>query len=277
MGASSSETSFSEPISRQQRLHNSQTAGETHLRIVSRPVTLPFRSLSIPALSLKHKDEENRSSDGKNQVQEHAASLLARQLLVSACSSSTTSSSIRTSTAYAAQGTFDFASVPDRLLNNIYESFAVLVISRLRAYSTFLARQGLSLANNKEKESSVDSQVVNTQVEQKIEALMETGTRVAVDSVKTHFEVQSLQVLEDEDNAELASLPLELQVEMDLVVPRSKGDQEVVHVSFAAPGEITGTYISTRPLLSLSELWPLFVLLTYSAPSFFFPTRHSFY
>jgi len=52
------------------------------------------------------------------------------------------------------------------LLNNVYESFAVLVINRLRAYSHFLAHQRVFLA----RDPSVDPTAMALSVEQRIKA-----------------------------------------------------------------------------------------------------------
>jgi hypothetical protein len=194
-----------------------------------------FRSLSVPGLSLEDEGEEHRSSSkdkdsnakksSSQYVQGHATSLLARELYIGE------------NVLCEAVLLIDIDTVPGMLLNNVYESFAVLVISRLRAYSHFLAYQRVSLA----KDPSVDPTAMALSVEQRIKAVMKTGYQVSIESVETRFDIlQDAEVPQDAEEKTPTTLPFEFQVEMNLLVPRASGDQEVVHVSLAAPGQIIG-------------------------------------
>ena len=222
LGASSKKTGHTESSGTAERICD--PVSREYLRKVSTIFKEAFHSVSVPGLSLKHEGEEHRSSNkdkdsnSKNSitqhVQGHASGLLARELLIG-----------------VTEPLIDIDTVPGMLLNNVYESFAVLVISRLRAYSHFLAHQGVSLA----KDPSVEPTAMASTVEQRIEAVMETGTQVSIESVETRFEI-----LQDPEEKTATTLPFEFQVEMNLLVPRASCDQEVVHVSLAAPGQIIG-------------------------------------
>jgi len=210
-------------------------SGESLRKEVSTNSMEAFRSLSVPGLSLEDEGEEHRSSSkdkdsnakksSSQYVQGHATSLLARELYIGE------------NVLCEAVLLIDIDTVPGMLLNNVYESFAVLVISRLRAYSHFLAYQRVSLA----KDPSVDPTAMALSVEQRIKAVMKTGYQVSIESVETRFDIlQDAEVPQDAEEKTPTTLPFEFQVEMNLLVPRASGDQEVVHVSLAAPGQIIG-------------------------------------
>jgi hypothetical protein len=137
--------------------------------------------------------------------------------------------------------------IPDTLLGNVYESFAVLVDSRLRAYSSFLAREGVT-ALAKKNPSVVPADL--GALEQKIKALLAVGRKVSIHSVSTYFEESQLMEYEERDSR--VSFALQFQVHMNLIVPRTSGETERVSVSLSAPGQITGK--SYRLLLFNADL-----------------------
>jgi predicted peroxiredoxin len=212
--------------------------GEVREDIMSMLQKEGLKTLSCPALSLKHDREENPlnglentpSTDvrSRKQVQGNAAALLAREMR---------------SSEDASENTNGIVAVTSALCGNVYESFAVLVDSRLRAYSNFLALQGISLARKDPSFAPADLKAL----EQKIEALLAAGRKISVDSVSTHFEESRLMEDDDVESAPRVSLPLIFQVQINLIVPRSGGDTEKVSVSLSAPGQITGK--SSSPLV----------------------------
>jgi hypothetical protein len=190
-----------------------------------------FKTLCCPSLSLKH-DQEDAGS--RQQVQGNAAALLARESRSSEEEAFENTNGIVTVTSALSK-------IPETLLGNVYESFAILVDSRLRAYSNFLALQGVTLAKS---DPSLTTPADLRALEQKIEALLIAGSKISVDSVSTHFE--ETRILEDDDEqiASRVSLPFLFRLQMNLNVPRTSGETERVNVSLSAPGQITGKSFS---------------------------------
>jgi hypothetical protein len=228
-GAGSHECQAIPPIS---NTVNGETHGETREVILSMLQKEGLKSLLCPALSLKHDREDTSSTDvqSRKQVQGNAAALLARE--------------ITSSEEKASEDTSALSKIPETLLGNVYESFAVLVDSRLRAYSNFLALQGVSLARKDPSYAPADLKAL----EQKVEALLVAGRKVSVDSVSTHFEESRLIEDDDEENTSRVSLPLLFRVQINLIVPRSNGETQKVNVCLTVPGDITGK--SSIPLFA---------------------------
>jgi hypothetical protein len=217
---------------------NGETTGETREVIASMLQKEGLKTLLCPALSLKHDREETSSADvqSRKQVQGNAAALLAREIRSREEEASEDINGIVAVTSALSK-------IPETLLGNVYESFAVLVDSRLRAYSNFLALQGVSLARKDPSFARADLKAL----ERKIEALLVAGRKVSVDSVSTHFEESRLMEDDDEESASRLSLPLLFQVQINLIVPRINGEIEKVNVSLSAPGQIIGK--SSSPLV----------------------------
>jgi hypothetical protein len=220
---------------------------ETREGMVSMLKKEGLKTLSCPALSLKHDHEEipfdgiheTSSTDARSrqQVQGNAAALLAREIRSSEEEAFENTKGIVTVTSALSK-------IPETLLGNVYESFSILVDSRLRAYSNFLALQGVTLAKSDPSFTPTDLRAL----EQKIEALLIAGSKISVDSVSTHFE--ETRILEDDDDEQSISglsLPFLFRVQINLIVPRTSGETERVNVSLSAPGQITGK--SSSPLV----------------------------
>jgi predicted peroxiredoxin len=205
-----------------------------------------LKTLCCPSLSLKHDQEDNpfdgiqknSSTDARSrqQVQGNAAALLAREIKSSGEEAFENTNGIVTDTSALSK-------IPEALLGNVYESFAILVDSRLRAYSNFLALQGVTLAQS---DPSSTTPADLRALEQKIEALVLAGSKISVDSVSTHFE--EIRILEDDDDdeqiASRVSLPFLFRLQMNLIVPCTSGEVERVNVSLSAPGQISGKSLS---------------------------------
>jgi hypothetical protein len=253
-------------------IENGAHAGETRLVIDTMSSRVPrendivsamlqnevLTSLSCPALSLKHDREESalngvdKTSSSttshvqtRNQVQGNAAALLARQIRIGREDASSSDDSSPNGFSSS------LSKIPGMLLGNVYESFAVLVDSRLRAYSNFLARQGVSQAKKNPLLVPVDLKAL----ELKIEALLAAGRKVSVHSVSTHFEEET-RLMEDEESDcdSSVSFCFQFRVQMKLIVPGPSGETETVSVSLSAPGHIIGKSCPFESFCSMHTL-----------------------
>jgi hypothetical protein len=118
-----------------------------------------------------------------------------------------------------------------QILENAYQSFTVLIDSRLRAYASFLARHAMAVADEKTNEMGMFS------VEQKLETLLDVGGKITVSRVSTRFDVAEVEGVQEGDHY---SFPLSFYVEMSLMIPRPLATDEMVSVAFSAPGTIAG-------------------------------------
>ena len=159
-------------------------------------------NVEVPSLSLSHTGD-HASHAGRKQTEEYALSLLRRPL------DST-------------------GSVAQDLLENIHESFAILVDSRLYAYAGFLARYTSSSKNE------------HPAIQKKLEVLLASGQEVHSRRVATSFEVIDTEPMMSGDRV---SLPVELHVDMDLSLAYPCEEGEELGVSVVTPGTIEGMYI----------------------------------
>ena len=194
-----------------------------------------------PALSLHHNEHTLGECSSRRRIQSHVASLLARELNGELPRSSTDEEPALRAKAVS--------EVPRTLLENVSESFAVLVESRLRAYATHLASRALG---TEEKDEAKSSSI--QQAERKIEAMLQLGGKVSVDSLircRCEVEQESPQLMEEEtdDDGDVVTLPLRLEFSMELSIPRSsqssdaKDEKETLHISITAPGNISGKWL----------------------------------
>lgn len=192
-----------------------------------RSVTPSVHEWVCPGLSLKHGKEcssldlassstsEHRYCYDRKQAEEHAVELLSRPLQ---CDTNPVLGGIGDvilgeSGDHAAQ----------LLQSNIYSSFAVLMDSRLHAYSTVLARHALSLPD----------EIPN--IQEKLAEILLIGTRIEADKMSTQF------LLTDGENDHAW---LTFQVTMELTIPsnrESSSKKQTIAVAFEASGSIHGT------------------------------------
>jgi hypothetical protein len=187
-----------------------------------------FPRLAIPGLSLRHhhdkdhhndKDHRHRHDTGsRKDAEEHAVALLARPLR---------------------EETSDDGSIVSQntlLLQNALASFAVLVDSRLHAYSSFLARHALSIRDGKRKDSE-DSALVKG-IEEKLEQMLGVGSKLSAKTVETRFEL-----LDEGNKSSEASTRLKLNVNIDFGFPCPATSEEVgVSVFFSTTGDMKGEF-----------------------------------
>jgi hypothetical protein len=167
-------------------------------------------NIVAPALSLSHPDRV-RSLDGfetRKQAADHAISLLARST--------------------QSRDTKELGQV---LLSNLYESFCVLVDSRLRAHVCFMAKKGLQSDRGDVCE-----------LERRIQDVWRLGGRVCAEKIVTAFEPLDT-AFEIENNT--FQTPLQLSVRMDLGLASLNANNDKVYsaVRFAAPGDLTGRVV----------------------------------
>jgi hypothetical protein len=223
----------------------------------------PLR-FSCTALSLAHKDHLDMDHSSRKQAEHYAVSLLSRPLIVGGNDDEKAISSV-TERANELLGGFPCTGLPEVpavLLRNIYESFAMLVDSRLRAYATFLARHCDTLARSKKKNLPYSSAVVGVRnVEQKLGTLLDVGSRIEASSMWTTFEVAETGTDDDEEDErdgdlkrKSYSLPLRLEAVINLVVPGPSGVADTLSVTQTTTGVISGKAFLACEKFSFTEL-----------------------
>ena len=176
-------------------------------------------SLACPSLSLKHEPSAKPRAKLRAQAEEHAVALLSRPLQLHV----------------SAQGncSLEEEAVPELLLQNVYESFAKLVHSRLRAYSSLIARHGMTLGEKELKAAGI---------EEKLERLFQVAGAINAEEMVTRFDCEEVAGVDIDGNgtANSSSAPLTLRIALDLVLPSRSGGGQIVKVGVSCPGEIKG-------------------------------------
>jgi hypothetical protein len=236
----------------------------------------PLLCLSVPSLSLHHETHlgpENR--DDKRHVEGYAASLLSRPLEIKLAGSNPRALlGPETSDDNAPlkkegidmnhEGSSAAASL--LLMENLAESFGVLLDARLRAYATFLARHGIALAKSSLHHSTEDQPVPSPcavpgvlTMEEKVRSLLEMGASVRARRMTIDFVKRENEADEDDDDEEAgdrgAGAPVSMRATMQLEMtgPQGGGGDKVrslrtVHI--AAHGHAQGTLRSNQSMLS---------------------------
>lgn len=169
--------------------------------------------LLCPGLSLKHVEtEDHHHFSDRKQAEKYALNMLSRPLEASVIEA------------------------PEALLQNVYASFAVLVDSRLRAYTTFLARHALTLSEEQDHTEHLHPQMAVRAVEEKIAAILSIGKRVDANTFYTRFEVQP----KAKTSGNVSTSLLCFVAAMDLNIPVNETLHEAVSTSFSTSGSIQG-------------------------------------
>ena len=134
--------------------------------------------------------------------------------------------------------------IPKQMLSNFCNSFSTLMNSRLRAYATFLARHGLSIARCSKTTQELEGVVG---IEHKLETMLGIGSQISVRSKSSELTIDQdgvphgLSPVEDDEGLNL-SLPLKMQIFVEIALPHVKeGDgNECMKVSFDTSGKICG-------------------------------------
>jgi hypothetical protein len=203
--------------------------------------------LSCPSLSLLHEKEDqhgdsHRYTDRKV-AEEHAVDLLNRPLsLLSAAALREGTSLVRILTHAA------------RMIRlNVVSSFALLVDSRLHAYTDLLARHAVVLASQSMMMSTSDAVVDEEKwsnfpnatawaVNEKKWTILSLGAQVEASALGSLFTVGSkTTTLDMGKDGDVASAMLNFVVTMNLAIPTPNGNRTVIPVSFSTKGNMIGT------------------------------------
>lgn len=214
------------------------------LKLVSKD-TANDSAFSFPCLSLMTEDHAGVEGLDQNQVQAKAALSLQRSMRISSVPRNARETepvepnSILKSAQTATDEALKVEDVPTAMLNNLASSFSLLVDARLRAYTTILARHGVSLAASSPE---VEQEAIGA-VARKLENLADIGSRISIDNMVTNFQPQSKQgVSRTVDNVEEIMIPLVMSAVLDISVPYEIEGHERVMIPLQAAGAIVGTF-----------------------------------
>ena len=217
---------------------------------------------SFPSLSLEKRSEEEQldpdkaSFGNREDVEAHVSSLLSRPILVSNVNSGEVNEVEDEDSEEEAFMAAEIDKVPNMMMQNFFDSFSTLLNSRLRAHATFLARHGLALLNSSAEDNDNELEEGIVGVEQKLETMLEIGRLVSTNAIVTAFQAQPekatgvSQEEDGEENTSKVSMPLTMDVSIDISLPRpGGGPSKVVTVSFHSVGSITGMFIEIDAML----------------------------
>lgn len=207
---------------------------------------------SFPSLSLEESPGNYHTGIfcSRGDVESHVESLLSRPILLGKQEDDVKSVSGLVDTESDSLDEFFVESleeVPKQMLSNFCNSFSTLMNSRLRAYSTFLARHGLSLARCSKTNQELEGVVG---IEHKLETMLGIGSEVSVRPKSSDLTIardtlpKELQRGEDEEAYQL-TLPLKMRITVDIALPHVKevGGNEHMEISLQTTGKICGTSI----------------------------------
>ena len=132
-------------------------------------------SLECPSLSLRHLGHLNIGENSRVQAEQESAALLARPFTIEVNPQPTENGSIR------------IDDLPKALMNNMYESFAILVDSRLRVYSKIFLRHLTSLVSKRADAFGI------LQMGQKLETLHDIGGQITALSMQVHADLDGVE------------------------------------------------------------------------------------
>ena len=179
--------------------------------------------IACPSLSLQHEHVESITVGprSREQVAVHAASLMARQENI---------------TVTYSEGKFSVCKDKEKeLLENLYQSFAILVHSRVRAYTTMIARHCTKLSG---KDTSSETHVETSQrcIGKKLDRLLNAAHAIHLERMATTFEVENLNMDEDD-----STTPLSFGFQIDLDLPASTAEKNTAYkMAIKVPGEVKG-------------------------------------
>lgn len=184
------------------------------------PDTIAF--IELPKLSLRH---EGHLKVGQNRLQaEHeAAALLSRSIRVPV--------ELKDREANASVRIED---LPKILMSNMYESFAILVDSRLRVYAKVFFRHLSSLVTKQADAFGI------LQMGQKLETLQDIGGQITALSTELHMELEEVEP--EEVSSAVYQQALMFVVTMDLFVPSPAGQSRSLAVRHKAHGHLKGMF-----------------------------------
>ena len=206
-------------------------------------------SCSVPSLSLTsyhhHTEGGCHSHDeAKQQVEEHAASNLARPIDAKPARGTDSTVKLQNVTTTDTKNTTSTTTtmihqLPLKMLDNLASSFLTLVDARLRAYITILARHGVSLSDCPALDAEEQREGVLA-VERKLDTLLEVGSGVAIENMVAFFRIEP-EAVEQTTKDGGVRLPLVMETTFDVAIPEvAGGGTQLVTVAAAAKGNIEG-------------------------------------
>lgn len=191
---------------------------------ISPKMTLHERiiSLECPSLSLRHLGHLKIGKNSRVQAELESAALLSRPLPVEVDAPQTENGSIRVE------------ELPKTLMNNMYESFAILVDSRLRVYSKIFFRHLTSLVSKQADAFGI------LQMGQKLETLHDIGGQITALSVQVHAELDDVDP--EEVSLGVYQQAFNLEAVMELHVPCPTGQNRTLVVRHNGEGCLKGTF-----------------------------------
>lgn len=214
-------------------------------------------SCSVPSLSLTsyHHHTEGGShshEETKQQVEEHAASNLARP--IDAKPARGTDSTVKLQNVTDPKNTIGTTTtttihqLPLKMLDNLAASFLTLVDARLRAYITILARHGVSLSDYPALDAEEQREGVLA-VERKLDTLLEVGSGVAIENMVAFFRITEQPEEEQKDGG--VRMPLVMETTFDVAIPEvAGGGTQLVTVAAAATGNIEAFFDADGKMLT---------------------------
>ena len=189
-------------------------------------------SVECPGLSLRHEGHLHMNQSSRVEAQMEAASLLARSVLVEANPSA------------SQDDPFRIEDLPPVLINNMYESFAILVDSRLHVYGKVFLRHLKSLITKRADAYGI------MQMGQKLETLHDIGGQITAENMDFHLD------LEDQDIEEVSpgvfQQAIRLEASMMLHLPSPAGSDRTLAVHHKGQGFVKGTFVGmVRCMLTL--------------------------
>lgn len=226
-----------------------ERSGKTGVILTSSSNANGVMRVICPALSLLHpvKEASDRSfTQDRKQAESYAAALLERPLgLTTSATETARTGSVATS----------MDEIPQALLQNVKDSFAILIDCRLRAYASFMARAGASASC--------------AATEQALTLLLETGRQMATTDASFKFvvldEAQGALIDESSQDDKEDERPLSVEILLDVQFGKSVEDGRTVPVKITAPGHIKGKlferrHIHGKRIGSHSQYFPFFYL-----------------
>ena len=189
-------------------------------------------SLECPSLSLRHLGHLNIGENSRVQAEQESAALLARPFTIEVNPQPTENGSIR------------IDDLPKALMNNMYESFAILVDSRLRVYSKIFLRHLTSLVSKRADAFGI------LQMGQKLETLHDIGGQITALSMQVHADLDGVEP--EEVSLGFFQQAFKLEAVMELHVPSPTGQSRTLVVRHNAEGCLKGMFYS---ICGFTSMW----------------------
>lgn len=205
---------------------------------------------SFPSLSLEESPGNYHQGNftSRGDVETHVESLLARPILLGKQEDDERSSAGLVEGDDSLDEFFvqQLNEVPELMMSNFCTSFATLMNSRLRAYTSFLARHALSLAKCSKTEQEMDG--VHG-IEHKLETMLAIGSQVSTGKVSSEFTIDKshnpkVLPIEGDDKDCQVSMPLRMKICVTIALPHVKeaDGNESLEVFFETTGKICGMF-----------------------------------